>query len=232
MKKLLSFSVWGNNPRYVVGAHRQIELANKYFPDWNIRIYTDNYSNFKKYQYVELVRCEDGSPGLFWRFFPLFEDTYDIIASRDSDSRFSFRECKAMKEFVESGKRFHVIRDHEAHFQFPIMGGMFACKGGLPISLREVMIDFMLKQKEYLSDQIFLRDFVWKDVESDTLIHSMNEGWFGETRAKLKNRFSFCGNGYDEHDMPLYAPTLKECVGFNPKNVQTQYRFDFGQLND
>lgn len=228
MKKLISFSVWGDKPRYVIGAHRQIQLANKYLPDWNIRIYTDNYLNFKHLHNVELARCEDGSSGMYWRFFPLFEDTYDIVAIRDSDSRFSFREYKAMQEFVNSDKTFHVIRDHDSHFQFPIMAGMFACKGGLPPHLREKMIDYMLNNKEYLGDQNFLRDYVWKEVEKNTLIHSMNEGWFGETRKNLRNRFSFCGNGYDENDMPLYPPSLQECVGFDPKKVDIAFEFDGG----
>lgn len=228
MKKLISLSVWGDSPRYVIGAHRQVELANKYLPDWNVRIYTDNYQKFIHLKNVEIVRWEDGSPGMYWRFYPLFEDTYDIVASRDSDSRFSFRECKAMQEFVDSDKKFHVIRDHDSHFQFPVMAGMFACKDGLPLHIREKMIEYMLKDKQYLGDQNFLRDCVWDEVKNNTLIHTMQEGWFGSTRATLRNRFSFCGNGYDENDMPLYPPSLQECVGFDPKQVDVSYEFDGG----
>jgi hypothetical protein len=109
---------------------------------------------------------------------------------------------------------------------------MFACKDGLPIEMREKMVSYMLNQKEYLGDQNFLRDVVWKEVEQDTLIHTMQEGWFGDTRKKLKNRFSFCGNGYDENDMPLYPPSLAECVGFDPRLVEPIYKFDFGQLHE
>jgi protein O-GlcNAc transferase len=228
MKKLISLSVWGSNPRYVIGAHRQIELAAKYLPDWNVRIYTDDYKKFNHLKSVEVVRCEDGSAGMYWRFMPLFEDTYDVIASRDSDSRFSFRECKAMNEFADSYMKFHVIRDHDSHFQYPIMAGMFACRGGLPYYIKDNMIDCMLKNKSYLDDQNFLRDYVWPVVQKDTLVHSMNEGWFGDSRKTLRNRFSFCGNGYDENDMPLYPPTLQECVGFDPKNVDESFEFDGG----
>jgi hypothetical protein len=56
----------------------------------------------------------------------------------------------------------------------------------------------------------------------------MTSGWFSETRNILKNRFDFCGNGYDENDMPLYPPTLKECVGFDPKDVSVENRFAKG----
>lgn len=232
MKKLISISVWGTSPRYVIGAHRQVELANKYLPDWKVRIYTDDYQKFNHLKNVEVVRCEDRSPGMYWRFFPLFEDTYDIVASRDSDSRLSFRECKAMQEFVDSDKKFHVIRDHDSHFQYPIMAGMFACKGGLPLYLREKMIMCMQTDTQYLGDQNFLKNHVWDIVKDDTLVHTFQEGWFGETRSKLKNLYSFCGNGYDEFDMPLYPDTLAKCVGFDPKNVEPQFKFDNGILYD
>ena len=31
VNKIISLSVWGNNPRYIVGANRQYELAKKYY---------------------------------------------------------------------------------------------------------------------------------------------------------------------------------------------------------
>jgi hypothetical protein len=62
------------------------------------------------------------------------------------------------------------------------------------------------------------------------LIHSMHEGWFGETRKKLINPYDFCGNGYDENDMPLYAPTLAENNGFDPKKSPPEIKFNNGLL--
>lgn len=226
MNKLISISVWGDNPRYVVGARRQIELARKFLADWQVRIYTDDSTKFSNLD-VDVVECK-GNAGMYWRFFPLFSDEFDVVASRDSDSRFSIRECKALNEFVVSDKQFHVIRDHESHFEFPVMAGLFARKNPLKASLLGAMKEYMSKNTYYTCDQNFLRDFVWPYVEFDTLVHSMNEGWFGDTRNKLKNRFSFVGNGYDENDMPLYAPTLQECIGFDPKSLDKTYKFDEG----
>lgn len=228
MKKLISISVWGDKPRYVIGARRQIELAKKYLPDWNIRIYTDNPTATNLYGGVEVVYCHDGSAGMYWRFYPLFDNSFDIVAVRDSDSRFSFRECRAMEEFVDSDKKFHVMRDHESHDEFPIMAGLFACRGPLDLNLFMIMKEYMKNNTNYLCDQNFLRDYIWPIVKNDTLIHSMHEGWFGETRKTLKNRFSFIGNGYDENDMPLYPPSLRECIGFDPKQVDESYEFDGG----
>ena len=55
---------------------------------------------------------------------------------------------------------------------------------------------------------------------------------FTRPRKKLINRYSFCGNGYNEFDMPLYAPTLKECAGFDPSSVDLKFKFDKGLFNE
>jgi hypothetical protein len=57
------------------------------------------------------------------------------------------------------------------------------------------------------------------------MVHSMHEGWFGESRKALKNEYEFCGNGWDEHDNPLYPNTLEKCVGFNISRVKPEDKF-------
>lgn len=39
MSKIISFSLWGNNPKYNIGAIRNAELAKQLFPDWICRFY-------------------------------------------------------------------------------------------------------------------------------------------------------------------------------------------------
>jgi hypothetical protein len=54
----------------------------------------------------------------------------------------------------------------------------------------------------YTSDQIFLRDIVWKYAEKDSLIHGFLEvDWMMKTRDKNH----FIGQGYNENDEPLYS---------------------------
>ena len=47
------------------------------------------------------------------------------LPCRDLDSRLSFREKMAVDEWVESGLRFHVMRDHPSHSMWPMSGGMW-----------------------------------------------------------------------------------------------------------
>ena len=228
MNKIISMSVWGTNPRYIVGAIRQWELAKKYYPDWKVRIYTDNPSNFSNTD-AEIIHVTDGTYGMFWRFRAMFENDETIVMVRDSDSRITVREAMAINEWLQSSEKFHVFRDHEAHYEFPIIGCAFALKGKLSDHAKEEMKRYQ-NTHIYLVDQFYLRDIVYPEIKDTMLAHCMNTGWFKDTREQLVNPYSFCGNGYDENDMPLYGTTLAECQGFDPSKIDRKYIFDEGIL--
>lgn len=224
-------SVWGDNPRYIVGAKRQAELSKEFYPEWKVRIYTDNISNFTPDDSVEIVDRKGYKNGVFWRFEPLFESDKNIVIVRDTDGRITVREQMAVYEWLESSKTFHTFRDHEAHYEYPIIACAFGFKGKLESTILDVMNSFISKPFYYTNDQVFLRDFVFPVVKYDSLIHCMKEGWFGSSRNQLVNKFDFCGNGYDENDMPLYPPTLAECSNFNNKFLDKSCKFSKGKLS-
>jgi hypothetical protein len=228
--KIISLSVWGDNPRYIIGANRQYELAKQYYPDWEFRIYTDDKNKFSNLTDANIIEVTDGTYGMFWRFRAMFESEDNIVIVRDSDSRITVREQIAVNEWLDSKYAFHTFRDHEAHFEFPIIGCAFGYKGMFGKAIEDFMHSYAAQLNYYAGDQIYLRDIIWPLIRNDVLIHSMNEGWFGETRKHLVNPYAFCGNGYDENDMPLYPPTLEECARFNPKEVSTEFKFNNGKL--
>jgi len=230
MKKLISISVWGDNPRYIIGANRQYELAKELYPDWKFRIYTDDRNKFSYLTDAEIIQVEDGSYGMYWRFDAMFEDKNNIVLVRDSDSRITPREVRAVNEWIELDKLFHTFRDHDAHFEFPIIGCAFGYKGRFNDLEHMRMLEYRSRLNYYVGDQIYLRDAIYPLVKDSMMVHTMTEGWFGETRKKLVNPYDFCGNGYDENDMPLYPPTLAECNGFDPKSVSTEFKFNGGLL--
>lgn len=231
--KIVSTSEWGSNPRYINGAIRQYELTKEFYPNWTFRIYTDDKSKYNKAMPdAEIIEIKDNSHGVFWRFLPLFESEDNIVIVRDADGRITLREQMAVQEWLESNNSFHIFRDHEAHYEFPIIACAFGLKGKLPEDLKDIMSKFMYNTNYYTNDQVYLRDYIFPYVESDTMIHSMKEGWFGETRLKLKNKYSFCGNGYDEFDMPLYPASMEEFNGFDQKNLPESAKFDKGIMSN
>ena len=42
MNKVVSFSLWGHDPKYTVGALKNAELAEKIYPDWKCYFFVAN----------------------------------------------------------------------------------------------------------------------------------------------------------------------------------------------
>ena len=235
MVKLLTMSVWGDNPRYIIGARQQTRLASQFYPEFRVQIYTDNADRFKNlspWYNVDIIQRDDDN-GVFWRFEPMFQSEDNIVIVRDSDGRITQREARAVNEWLDSDKKFHTFRDHQSHLEYPIIACAFGYKGKLPDQQLTQMLAIKSQPFYYTNDQVYLRDYVWPIVKDDSMIHQYDQpGWFKESRERLKNRFSFCGNGYDEYDMPLYPPSLEECSGFDPSTVNEKYKFDKGMLLD
>ena len=120
------------------------------------------------------VRAKGGIVGMFWRFLPMSDPTVDRLAVRDVDSLPGTRERAAMDEWILSGRKWHVFRDHTAHSYWPIMGGMFgAAKSSgaesvLPYDaveglIRSGQVDLQMQRRG--GDQDFLRDHVWPLID-------------------------------------------------------------------
>lgn len=131
--KLISFSLYGKNPKYITGMWENIELQPEVYPDWNIIIYHDNtvpeaYLNLFSQNGI-ILRDMSGT-GLLaadWRFLAYDEKKCERFIVRDSDSRFSHREAQIVKEWEDEDTILHIIRDHP-HHGYPIMGGMWGMK--------------------------------------------------------------------------------------------------------
>jgi len=233
MNKIISMTAYGTNPRYFIGAKRQVELAKKYYPNWLIRIYTDNLDKFKDIENeVQLIQINDDA-GVFWRFYPMFESDDNIVIVRDTDGRITFREALAVQEWLDSPYAFHTWKDHEAHYEFPIIACAFGYKGKFNSQILYEMKKFQQAGFYYLNDQHFLRDFIYPIIKNNTLLHDFNQlGWFKDTRKKLINPYDFCGNGYDENDMPLYPNSLENIRNFDRLKLDIKYKFNEGILQN
>ena len=59
--------------------------------------------------------------------YPVLHQDVDVLLVRDLDSHISMREVSAVKDFLNSTKDFHIMRDHPFHIQ-PIMGGLWGIR--------------------------------------------------------------------------------------------------------
>jgi hypothetical protein len=202
MKKIISFSLWGNNPKYTIGALRNADLALEIYPEWICRFYvgkstpTDIVDELEKKQNTEIIKMnEDGEwNSMFWRFLPIGEEDTEIMISRDCDSRLSIREKLCVDEFIKSEKMFHTMIDHPFHSG--IMGGMWGAKKGI-LKNMEQMINDWPKSNQWQTDQSFLNQIVSPIVSNTILIHdSINLKNFSTNRIN----YHYVGEIFGAHD--------------------------------
>ena len=206
-KRIISFSLWGDNLGYCDGAIENIKRAPKFYPGWTCRVYCDQYVPKEKVQEmlengsdVTLYQTEkDPWLGLYRRFYPMFDDpTVERFIVRDTDSRINAREADAVAEWIESGLPFHCMRDNPAH-NIPIMGGMWGSVARL-IPDFKILMDAFIETLEpdpanprgafHGSDQIFLGKYIWPMVEKCNLTHDEYFKYTGREkpfRVKLQN---------------------------------------------
>lgn len=200
MNKIISFSLWGNTPKYCVGAIKNAKLAPIIYPDWITRFYvgTDvSVDVIKELQNAnaQVITCEEpGWNGMFWRFFAA--DSEDVVLSRDTDSRINLREKHAVDAWLNSDKPFHIMRDHP-HHNAVILGGMWGSRNSVLKGITRHILKYK-KNNQYQVDQNFLRDIVYPRVKNYALVHDE----FFENKPFPSQRIEeeYVGAPYNEND--------------------------------
>ena len=179
MNQVISYSLYGNEMRFMVGAIKNAELAQRFFPGFTVRYYYGRsvprwvLSTLNIFPHVELIKVEDteNSIARSWRFMACLDTDVDVVLSRDVDARLSLREAEAHQEFLDSKFNFHIIRDHPTGHQYLISAGMFAMKTQAYGNLMHKMLLEHEFNDEYMADQNFLNHKIYPHVANDCLFH-------------------------------------------------------------
>lgn len=180
MKKLLTYCLWGDNPTYTVGAFCNAEMAREFYPGWICRFYVgtntpeDVIEKLRSYSNTEVIeRGEVGTPkAMLWRFEAIDEPDVEVMMPRDTDCRFSHREVEAVKDWLATNKKFHIMRDHPYHAT-AIMGGMWGMRkidGSITEMIDQYLDDPETKDEKGM-DQLFLSRYVWPLAIEDNVTH-------------------------------------------------------------
>lgn len=220
MKKVVSFSLWGVDPKYCIGAVRNAHLVSEIYPGWEARFYCgssvpseviEDLKNAGNHVNV-ILRGEVGDwTGMFWRFEPISEPEVEVMISRDTDSRVCHRESEAVKEWLSSNKLFHVMRDHPAHGT-EVLGGMWGARKPILFDIKH-LIDAYVKGNFWQVDQNFLREVIWPRVSYTTITH---DEFFSKNCPFPTRRDGgkFVGQVYDKNDEPNleYEKSLMKAI--------------------
>ena len=218
MKKVISFSIYGDNPKYTIGLIRNLELIKDIYPNWVTYIYFNNTvptEIMEKVQSFENVEIFDMSelqiPGMFWRFQPNDDENVERFVIRDTDSRVTEREKVAVYEWIEDNKILHIMRDHP-HHNYPILGGMWGMKCEDTFNMKEEFINYTDSKElfEKMTDMNFLRDIVYPKFSQDSTVHASYHGyepWAKEFTSPLIDK-RFIGEIINEDESREYHYTL------------------------
>lgn len=171
---VISFSVWGKATSYFYGLLDNCLIIKHKLPEFTCFVYHNNslpknikdiLQNLGNVRLIKMNNTND-KRNTMWRFIPAFYEETNIFLSRDTDSRIESREIKAIKDWLKSDKKFHIIRNHPAHRR-KILAGLWGCRNNILIPLLQDYFKYMsipYKANNWIVDEIFLERIVYPYV--------------------------------------------------------------------
>jgi hypothetical protein len=240
MKQAISFSLYGSDLRYCVGAIKNAIIAQEILdeeydliffvgqsvPSWVI----STLRLFPNVQIIQTDAPEDHTAKL-WRFLACELD-YDFVAFRDADARLSLRELNAHEEFIESGLDAHIMKDHPIGHNYPINAGMFTVRSALFKDIR-ILIESAEISDYYTQDQDFLRNLIYPRIQFSCFVHDEFYDTDVEGKSLRKpyvlepvNQVSHIGAALDENDRFIFTVDQQKSVALSGDD---KYLYEWGQ---
>jgi hypothetical protein len=229
MKGLISFSLFGDDPKYFNGLIKNIDLSQEIYPTCDIVVYaTDTHTQTLKQigtpEHVKIISMGESLDlsGMFWRFKALEIPNYGYYIFRDVDSRLSRRESVMVEEWLASEKNLHVIRDHPMH-NAPVLGGMW----GIRCDYKNVILkslEINVAEGYYGEDQEFLWEYVYKPYRRDLVVHDryfLREA-SSVKRGKRPPDHSYIGESFD--DLERYSQRLRDIMVISENSLYIRTR--------
>ena len=240
MKQAISFSLYGSDLRYCVGAIKNAIIAQEILdeeydliffvgqsvPSWVI----STLRLFPNVQIIQTDAPEDHTAKL-WRFLACELD-YDFVGFRDADARLSLRELNAHEEFIESGLDAHIMKDHPIGHNYPINAGMFTVRSALFKDIR-ILIESAEISDYYTQDQDFLRNLIYPRIQFSCFVHDEFYDTDVEGKSLRKpyvlepvNQVSHIGAALDENDRFIFTVDQQKSVALSGDD---KYLYEWGQ---
>ncbi|TYT75304.1 tetratricopeptide repeat protein [Desulfobotulus mexicanus] len=177
-RNIIAFSLFGDNEKYTLAAVANAQLARRIYPGWTARFYCGSSvpdeildALRKEGAQVKLMDESRGRyTGLFWRFYAANDPDVDYFICRDCDALLNDKEYLAVQEWLDSGKPFHLMRDHVQHAEIMLAGLWGGVSGWLP-DLEKLVEDYYRPGMSRWADQQFQQRYIWPLIKPYTLTH-------------------------------------------------------------
>ena len=192
----VTYAIYGHDPIYVVGLFENIARARRHLPGWTVHVYLDRsvpaataamlraagalVTDMTGAAPYALLGCQGKT---LWRFEPLRNASVTRFLSRDADDRLTARDGLMAREWVASGRRWHVCRrPEEKRFRHYgpglryVAAGLFGAVGAalpdLHARVREAAAQPRGPAAKWTADQWFLRRYVVGEAARDFCGHT------------------------------------------------------------
>ena len=185
---VISYSLFGTNPRYLDGVLSNIRAAHKYYCGWQVWIYHDAQTPravIDKSQrlgptVVWFNMSASTIPPTLWRARPLATVSSEPVSrfiSRDIDARLGEREAAAVAEWISGGRRFHMMKDHPLHRSSMLMGtwGARAHAFDMDAIWRQMCSrpeHYARRHERTFDQEVFMRHYLYEIAQKSLLEHS------------------------------------------------------------
>jgi hypothetical protein len=176
--KVISLSLFGDNPYYYNHAYKMKDDLPKYFPNWELRIYI-HYKTptfvIKKFIdkgcQVIIIKQENmtASDCTFWRFLAAQDDV--VFLSRDVDYKLNYFDYEQVTKWINEDNTHFIkyLQTNSVHltkisligikiFQAGFWGGRNRC---VPNMLEK--INNYKFRKHWMKDELFLENIIWEE---------------------------------------------------------------------
>ncbi len=184
----VAYSLFGDNPKYLVGALENAKRVPEVYPGFMAAFCVDA----KTVPHVTVHQLKDLGAVVFamqetlvqnkmlWRYLMIDSPSAEVVLCRDADSRITQREVAAVMEWLASPRGAHVMRDFPLHTS-PIMGGTFGIKkASFPgLHIAGLWREYKRQHPDWTNpnDQIFLGRVLWPIIKRNVMEHDEFNKW-------------------------------------------------------
>ena len=129
---IISFSLNTNNLDFVNGAFRNLMLAKRLLPDWQVRVYAGTVVEKEHTDFLTAfgaqvvnVGSKINVPHTLWPYMVADDPTVSRFIVRNVTHRLSPHQCRLLNGWLESEYDYHTIRDLEWHIDYAIVPDLF-----------------------------------------------------------------------------------------------------------
>lgn len=216
----ISYSLFGQDDKYYIGAIKNVILNQNLLPTWETIIYY--HKDLTKLSYIETlknmgaitvdvsnIKIGEKSSNqfpFFWRFLSFLENNISIV--RDLDSRLSPREVQYIERWLNSDCDYFIIRDHPWHS--PVPSGLFGIKG-YKENFHTHFINFINKSNLFWgADQEILQEYMERINKKDVSYFGYDDP---QSYIPRDDKNFFIGIQLDENDNPT-VPSGELCLNY------------------